>query len=198
MHKSLFRRRRAALGSLLFGGALTASVLVGAFPASASSVIRPIPVGPSPPLGVSSDGTHVWVANAGSNTVTELNASTGAVIRKITVGYVPSGASSDGTHVWVANVSDNTVSELNASTGAVIQTIPVGGGPEFVVSSDGIQVWVTNFYANTVTEISPPSGPQGNIFATRFISCNTLHVGYNRFVNGTLVHWKPRYLLVLP
>jgi hypothetical protein len=31
--------------------------------------------------------------------------------------------------------------------------------------------------------------PHGNIFATTFESCTTLHVGYNRFVNGTVVHW---------
>jgi Neocarzinostatin family len=34
------------------------------------------------------------------------------------------------------------------------------------------------------------SAPQGNIFATTFKSCTTLHVGYNRFVNGTVVHWR--------
>jgi GDSL-like Lipase/Acylhydrolase family len=37
-----------------------------------------------------------------------------------------------------------------------------------------------------------PSVPQGNIFATTFKSCTTLHVGYNRFVNGTVVHWSVR------
>jgi hypothetical protein len=31
---------------------------------------------------------------------------------------------------------------------------------------------------------------QGNIFATTFKSCNTLHVGYNWFINGTIVHWR--------
>jgi alpha-tubulin suppressor-like RCC1 family protein len=31
---------------------------------------------------------------------------------------------------------------------------------------------------------------QGNIFATTFKRCTTLHVGYNRFVNGTIVHWR--------
>jgi hypothetical protein len=34
-----------------------------------------------------------------------------------------------------------------------------------------------------------PSEPQGNIFATTFTRCTTLHVGYNRFINGTIVHW---------
>ena len=57
---------------------------------------------------MSSDGTHVWVANFGGNSVTEINASTGAVVRTIAVGSRPDGVSSDGTHVWVANGGDIT------------------------------------------------------------------------------------------
>jgi hypothetical protein len=41
----------------------------------------------------------------------------------------------------------------------------------------------------TLVESSALSA-QGNIFATTFQSCNSLHVGYNRFVNGTIVHWR--------
>ena len=51
--------------------------------------------------------------------MTELNASTGAVVQTIGVGSAPDGVSSDGTHVWVANTEDDTVTELDASTGAV-------------------------------------------------------------------------------
>jgi YVTN family beta-propeller protein len=35
------------------------------------------------PNALSSDGTHVWVANEGNNTVTELDASTGALVQVI-------------------------------------------------------------------------------------------------------------------
>jgi hypothetical protein len=77
---------------------------------------------------------------------------------------------------------------LKASTGAVTQTIGVGNNP-IGVSSDGTHVWVTHAISNTVTEIAS-SGPLGNIFATTFKNCTTLHVGYNRFVNGTIVHWR--------
>jgi DNA-binding beta-propeller fold protein YncE len=80
MVNQLNRSVRAALaGSLVFGGALTAVVIGGAVPASAAAVIQPITVGTNP-FGASSDGTHVWVSNDGSNTVSELNASTGSVI----------------------------------------------------------------------------------------------------------------------
>ena len=52
-------------GSLVLGCALTAEVIEGAPPASATSVVQTIAVG-SHPVGVSSDGTHVWVANTGA------------------------------------------------------------------------------------------------------------------------------------
>lgn len=34
------------------------------------------------------------------------------------------------------------------------------------------------------------AGHLGNIFKTTFTRCNTLHVGYNRFKDGTVVHWN--------
>ena len=65
---------------------------------------------------VSSDGTHVWAANGGGNSVTELDAATGALVRVITGTKYrfngPYGISSDGTHVWVANESGDSVTEL--------------------------------------------------------------------------------------
>jgi YVTN family beta-propeller protein len=142
-------------GSLALGGALTAVLIGGALPASAAAtVIQTMPVGTNP-SGVSSDGTHVWVTNLNSNTVSELDASTGSVIQTIGLGayYGPSGVSSDGTHVWVADQGVATVTELNASTGSVVQTIGVGTYP-YSVSSDGTHVWVANQGSNTVTEIS--------------------------------------------
>jgi YVTN family beta-propeller protein len=117
-------------------------------------------VGDAPYFSISSDGTHVWVAN-GNDTVTELDASTGAVVQTIDGVNGPDGVSSDGTDVWVANEGvnsegDNTVTEIDASTGAVVQTITVGEAPSGV-SSDGTHVWVTNGYS-TVTELNASTG----------------------------------------
>ena len=56
------------------------------------------------PLGISSDGTHVWVTNRDTHgSVAELDASDGSFVQAISVGNDPDGVSSDGTHVWVAN-----------------------------------------------------------------------------------------------
>jgi YVTN family beta-propeller protein len=130
-------------------------IAVAASSASAAAVVKTIPVGPAPE-GVSSDGTHVWVANFGGNTVSEIDASTGTVVNTIPVGSEPEGVSSDGTHVWVAN-GGGTVSEIDGSTGTLVKTIPVGSVP-LGVSSDGTHVWVTNSIGNTVSEIDASTG----------------------------------------
>jgi DNA-binding beta-propeller fold protein YncE len=59
------------------------------------------------PMGVSSDRTHVWVANFDGNSVTEINASSGALVQVRAApryGFaLPAGVSSDGSDVWVPN-----------------------------------------------------------------------------------------------
>jgi DNA-binding beta-propeller fold protein YncE len=106
-----------------------------ASPSKAASVtgtrISALGSGINNPGGVSSDGSDVWVTNsnggAGSGSVTELDASTGAVIQVIKAkkyGFAhPYGVSSDGIHVWVTNFGDNSVTEFDASTGALVQVI---------------------------------------------------------------------------
>ena len=106
---------------------------------------------------VSSDGVSVWVANIWDNSVTQLNALTGAVIRTIAVGGAPSSISSDGTNVWVTNSADATVSRIDANTGDVRATIAVGNAPTGIIS-DGSFVWVANTNDDTVTQLAASTG----------------------------------------
>jgi YVTN family beta-propeller protein len=157
-------------GAVRLTGVLLATVAIAACCVGVSSaapgVIRTVHVG-SGAAAVSSDGTHVWVVSSPSypakGTVSEIEASSGTVIRTIPVGVdaCGGGVSSDGTHVWVTNCNDGTVSEIEASSGTVIRTIPVGGYPHGV-SSDGTHVWVAGGGPSgndgTVTEIEDSSG----------------------------------------
>ena len=119
---------------LAAGGLVVASVAaVPVTPAGAAPAETPLS-GPrvfgggfTGPDAVSSDGTHVWVANQYGNSVTELDAATGKFVRVITgpaFGFnQPDAISSDGTHVWVANQHGNSVTELDAATGALVQVL---------------------------------------------------------------------------
>jgi DNA-binding beta-propeller fold protein YncE len=120
---------------------------------------------------LSSDGTHLWVVNSTNQSVTELDASTGALVQVVPVNAYgfddPLAVSSDGTHVWVANMQSGSVSELDASTGALVQVL---SGPSYdfgfgdfsgeadAISSDGIHVWVANSANDSVTELDASTG----------------------------------------
>ena len=151
--KFLIRRKSLKNSAII---AVAFVPLLCATAVSALSVTNTISVG-SAPYGITSDGTHVWVANNGNNSVSEIDASTGIVISTISVGSLPCGITSDGTHVWVANNGNNTVSEIDASTHSVISTISVGSHP-YGITSDGTHVWVTNNESNSVSEIDASTG----------------------------------------
>jgi DNA-binding beta-propeller fold protein YncE len=107
------------------------------------------------PAAISSDGTHVWVANEHGSSVTELDAATGALVQVITSDgfHYPRAIFSDGSHVWVTN-EDESVTELNAATGALAKVINgsryIFNGPD-AISSDGTDVWVANISGESVT-----------------------------------------------
>jgi YVTN family beta-propeller protein len=91
----------------------------------ANQVPTTFPVGAGPDAAAF-DGEHIWVTNNGSNSVTELQASTGAIIGTFSVGIGPNDVAFDGANVWVTNGQSNTVTELQASTGNLLGTFSVG------------------------------------------------------------------------
>ena len=160
------RRGRVISGTFLcavLGIALAANGAGAAAASDALSGPRVFGWGFNTPGAVSCDGTHVWVANFGGDSVTELNAATGALVQVITGSSYqfrsPAAISSDGTHVWVANDNVNgSVTELNAATGALVQVISGQGFDQpSAVSSDGRHVWVANI-DGSVTELDAATG----------------------------------------
>jgi DNA-binding beta-propeller fold protein YncE len=64
------------------------------------------PVGTNP-FGVAFDGSSIWVANGGTDTVTKLNAATGNLIGTYALpAGEPVNLAFDGTDVWVADGAD--------------------------------------------------------------------------------------------
>ena len=80
---------------------------------------------------ISPDGSHAYVANAGSNSVSVIDAATNTVT---TTGSVGPNAQSlaitpDGTHASVACFGSNAVFVINTATNAVTATVCVGANP---------------------------------------------------------------------
>ena len=100
------------------------------------------------PDAVAADGTHVWVANASGDSVTELSESTGALVKVLSArsyGFdVPDAIAADGTHVWVADSNGHSVTELSQSTGALVKVLRGIHGPDGI-AVDGTHVWVADY-----------------------------------------------------
>jgi YVTN family beta-propeller protein len=107
-------------------------------------------------LAVSPDGTYVFVANAGEDTLSVIDVKNGKVLAdKITVGTEPYGLafSPNGSYLYVANARSSTVSVVDPKNMKVITTIEgVGNEPRGVaVTNDGDaddsdeKVYVTQF-----------------------------------------------------
>ena len=107
----------------------------------------------------------VWVANSAGNSVTEIDASTGAKVnlfKNSKFGFKgPNQLSDDGTDLWVVNDGGNSVTELNATTGALVRVIK---GSSYKlhgtahITSNGIDVWISNLRGTTLAELSATSG----------------------------------------
>ena len=117
----------------------------------------------SSPRDIADDGTHIWVPNSTRNTVAELSAGDGSLIRTLSAGNAlsdPGPIASDGTHLWVINDSNGSVVELSASDGSLIRTLPSGSyglkNPDGI-ADDGTHLWITNLNS-TVTELHASDG----------------------------------------
>ena len=81
------------------------------------------------PTAITTDNLgHVWVTNNQANSVTELNAKDGSLVKVIQgANYkfnYPYAITTDNLgHVWVTNNDANSVTELNAKDGSLVQVV---------------------------------------------------------------------------
>ncbi|PYT01972.1 MAG: hypothetical protein DMF63_03820 [Acidobacteria bacterium] len=95
------------------------------------------------PGGIAFDGTNIWVANGGNNTVTKLRASDGVVLGVFPINGNATNVVFDGGNIWVTSSSAGTVIKLRASDGALLGTFPVVNPPT-VMAFDGENIWVAS------------------------------------------------------
>ncbi|MGO9910685.1 MAG: NHL repeat-containing protein [Acidimicrobiales bacterium] len=110
----------------------------------------------------------LWVTDAKGNSVTELEASTGHLVRVVAneKGSLsrfddPVAITSAGTDLWVANFAGNSVTEIDATSGAVLKTLSktqYGFSAPAGIAYDGTNLWVTDSGANQVTELKATTG----------------------------------------
>ena len=112
---------------------------------STGALLRVVPC--PDPLAILAGRSDLFVASGRDNSVTEINASTGAVVRVMTTGYgfnFPDALDLDGHYLFVMNngANSNSVTEINTATGAFVREIqgssyhftPLGQGPKRAAS----------------------------------------------------------------
>jgi len=158
------RRRILAVAGTALGVALAASLIPYALLAGHQSAKRLssgelIDVYSEPylngPEGVAVVGSAVWITNGGNNSVAELDARSGHLIRSLSGasdGFTASGLiAADPSHIWIPNGSaedaGGTITELSASNGSVIAALnEQGHGLDYpvAIADDGRHVWITS------------------------------------------------------
>lgn len=122
--------------------------------------------------GVAVGDGKVWITNALGNSISELNAITGHVVRVINGGTGsfdwPMGLIVNGADVWVTNLNGNSLTEINESTGAVLRVISGNGlnGPDSLCVFDK-KIWVTNLYGDSVTVLNAKNGAFIRVLASQ-------------------------------
>jgi YVTN family beta-propeller protein len=99
------------------------------------------------------DGTHMWVTDISSHSVSKIDIFRNVVVDTVGVGNNPRGIAFDGSNIWVANVGSDTVSKIDPNTDTVTRTVNVGRQP-WKLAFDGTFIWVTNYADNTVGAIT--------------------------------------------
>jgi YVTN family beta-propeller protein len=111
-------------------------------------------------VAVTPDGSHVYVTNQVSDTVSVIETATNTVTATVGVGKRPAGVAvtPNGAFVYVGNAGTfdvvASVSVIDTATNTVTATVPVGNLPVGVaVTPDGSRIYVANAGDNTVSVI---------------------------------------------
>jgi hypothetical protein len=115
---------------------------------SDGSVAQSVEVGIEPAY-MAFDGANIWVPNHSADSITVVQASTGAVVATIVADAAnklnaPLQAAFDGERILVTNSNNDSVTLFRAKDLSLISNVALapGSGP-FGACSDGINFWVT-------------------------------------------------------
>ena len=110
---------------------------------------------------LSSDGHSIYIVCERSNQLLVVNAKTGTVIKRISVGSVPRGLalSPDGSVIYVTNSWDDTVSVIDARSLRITKTLRTGFEPiDVAVDREGRTLYTANRLSNDVSVIEIKTG----------------------------------------
>lgn len=127
------------------------------------------------PDAVALSGNDLFVTNYGNNSVTEMDASTGAFVASISGAqygfHKPSAIVAVGKNLWITNTSGDSVTEITAAGGAFVRK--VSGGVKFphpiAIATNGSSYVFVLSQGDVVTRLSTATGdPSGRASGSTF------------------------------
>jgi DNA-binding beta-propeller fold protein YncE len=128
------------------------------------------------PIGIAFDGENIWIANTGSDRLTSLRASDGALLDTIQVGDAPFFPVYDGENIWVTNSNAGTVSKVRIRDRTVMGPFPVGSDPQGI-AFDGKFIWTANQASGDVTKLRASDGAVE--FTTPYLGASPVDVEFD-------------------
>jgi hypothetical protein len=112
---------------------------------STGAIIQTVTVGANAQFPVF-DGTNIWVPNTGSDTITVVRASTGAILATLSGNGLnaPVTAAFDGERILVTNTDGDSVSLWKAADLSPLGRVATGtSSSPYGACSDGLNFWMT-------------------------------------------------------
>lgn len=133
------------------------------------------------PIAITADGTNVYVAEVGNNTVRKMNKSTNAVTTLANVTG-PHGVATDGVNVYVTSYNQHVVRKIVIATGTVTilagqsgssgDVDAIGGAARFnqptYLTTDGTYVYVSDRLNDKIKKINIATGAVTTVLSVTY------------------------------
>ncbi len=114
---------------------------------------EPIPVGDTPLRMLQLNGSF-WVTTIGDGGLTQVDPSSGTVVRTVDLGGEPEGLAALDGHLFVVLQADGALVEVDPSDGSVVRRFDVGGEPRLVTAGANA-LFVGDFAGGRIVRVAP-------------------------------------------
>ena len=156
---------------------MTHPALSGDEPPKPGDILLKFPSPGTSPSGLAWDGTHLWLADDGTDKIYKLDPSDGSVLSSFeSPGSQPCGLDWDGTHLWQADNATRQLHQLDRATGAALSAMNAPATPAKArlpelggLAWDGRHLWAgtVDGWSSRMNEMDAGDGSTKRFFFTR-------------------------------
>ena len=175
---------RARMKLAIGAGVMVAAALLmpyaafsGDEPVKPGEVILKFPAPGSSPSGLAWDGTHLWLADDGTDTIYQLDPTDGRVLSSFkSPGSSPRGLVWDGKNLWHADNATRQVHRLDRATGTALSALDEPATPANArrpelggLTWDGRHLWcgTVDGWSSRMNEMDQADGSTARFFFTK-------------------------------